>query len=121
MATEHTSAIPAKAVAPQGGDLVKPTSELLRGLGLLPESDATAGPGAAITGGPDSIAVIQSTATAISKAWAAGLGTAVAGLWASVGTWWAKQNGDMSRVGVLLGRCHCDSSARSGARVHRRQ
>lgn len=96
----YTSQLPAKAVSKDGGDLVVPVTDLLRALSLLPKQGEFAGPGAAFKGTPDSVSVIESGATALSKGWAAGGGVAILSLWASVGGWWIKQSGDI-QVGVL--------------------
>lgn len=95
MPDPHISKVPANAVAPDGGDLVAPAAELLRGLSLLPKEGESAGALSAFTGTPDSVAVIESGATALSKMWAAGLGTAVAALWVRVATWWPDQDPDV--------------------------
>jgi len=102
MSDPHTSKIPGKAVGSDDSDLVAPAAELLRGLSLLPEENATAGPMAAITGTPDSVAVIEAGATALSKGWAAGLGASVLGVWAGVKAWWPDQQPDL-QVAVMWG------------------
>lgn len=100
MSDAHTSKLPAKAVAPDGADLVAPAAGLLRGLSLLPEKDQKAGRWATITGTPESVAVIEAGATALSKWWAAGLGAAVVALWASVRKWWPDQDPDLQAAVV---------------------
>ena len=67
-------------------------------MSLLPEKDATVGPITALTGTPDSVAVIEAGATALSKGWAAGLGASVLALWAGVKTWWPGQDPDLQGV-----------------------
>lgn len=96
----YSSQLPAKAVSTDGDDLVDPVTNLLRALSLLPKRGEVTGPGAAFTGTPDSVSVIESGATALSKWWAAGAGAAILGLWTSVGRWWAIQTGPI-QVGVL--------------------
>ncbi len=102
MSDPHTSKIPGKAVGADDVDLVDPAAELLRGLSLLPEKNATAGPMAAFTGTPDSVAVIEAGATALSKGWAAGLGASVVAVWAGVTAWWPDQDPDL-QVAVMWG------------------
>lgn len=95
----YTSRIPAKAVSTDGEDLAAPVADLLRALSLLPkEGESGAGFWSAFTGTPDSVAVIQSGATAISKGWAAGLGASVLVVWGSVVKWWPKQPDDIKEV-----------------------
>lgn len=99
-----TSALPSQAVSATG-DLVKPSTDLLIGLNLLAteEEQKTAdGPLAVFTGPPQSVALLESGATALSKWWAAGLGASIAGLWGTVAAWWAGQPGDI-KVGVVWG------------------
>lgn len=100
MSDTFTSQLPSKAVAPDGNDLVGPAADLLRGLSLLPKKGESASLGAAFTGTPDSVAVIEAGATALSKLWAAGLGTSIFALWTSLGVWWGTQEGEV-QVGVL--------------------
>lgn len=98
-----TSRLPRTAIASEGNDLVEPAADLLRGLSLLPKQGESAGVGAAFKGTPDSVAVIESGATALSKLWAAGLGTSILSIWSSVSVWWGKQGGDVQVGGVLWG------------------
>jgi hypothetical protein len=83
--------IPASAVKDDGEDLSAPATQLLRDLSLLPTATdlADAGkPAKAFSGTPDSVAVIESGATAISKGWAAGMGAAAVASWGSVVGFW---------------------------------
>lgn len=83
--------LPGTPINATGTDIAAPTQTLLRALSLLPqESDLAAASGARaiIFGPPDSVAVIEAGATALSKAWALALGAGAAGLWASVVTFW---------------------------------
>lgn len=89
--TEPTSALPASAVAADGEDLVAPTQTLLQGLYLLGTTAEMAqgdGFNAFIGRTPQSVAVIESAATAISKWWTAGLGAVVISAWGSVVKYW---------------------------------
>lgn len=84
--------IPAKAVAAGGTDLSEPTAALLRKLGMLPlENEKPADFATAFTGTPDSVAVIEAGATALSKGWAAGMGATVVAGWGSVVKWYPSQ------------------------------
>lgn len=74
--------IPTKACG-DGDDLGRPTISLLRELQLLgskEEMDDARGLGAAFRGPPQSVALIESGATAFSKVWAAGLGASALGV-----------------------------------------
>ena len=82
---------PAQPVAADGTDLGLPTADLLRALGLLPKKGETAGPGAALVGTPDSVAVIEAGATALSKGWAAGMGATIVAGWGAVAKWYPSQ------------------------------
>lgn len=93
----YTSQLPARAVSTDGDDLVIAAADLLRGLSLLPKAGETA---SAFKGTPDSVAVIESGALALSKLWAAGLGASILALWSSIGGWWVAQDGPV-KVGVL--------------------
>lgn len=91
--------IPASAVQDDGKDLSAPVAQLLRDLSLLPTATDLKEAGKAtraFTGTPDSVAVIESGATAISKAWAAGLGTAAVAGWGSVVGFWNSNQGERS-------------------------
>ena len=76
--------IPSKAVAvdPPNDDITPPVQELLQALNLLPNAEqlkSANGLGAAFTGPPDSVAIIEAGATAASKWWAGGIAAAAAG------------------------------------------
>jgi hypothetical protein len=89
--TEPTSALPAGAVAVDGHDLVAPSQSLLQGLYLLgTPTEMAEGDGfnAFIGKTPQSVAVIESAATAISKWWTTGLGAVVIAAWGSVVKYW---------------------------------
>ncbi|HET7763258.1 MAG TPA: hypothetical protein VFL46_12915 [Phycicoccus sp.] len=89
--TEPTSALPAGAVAADGDDLVAPSQTLLQGLYLLgTPTEMAQGDGfnAFIGRTPQSVSVIESAATAISKWWTAGLGAVVIAAWGSVVRYW---------------------------------
>jgi hypothetical protein len=95
--------IPAKAVAVEGDDVLAPATALLRGLNLLgkPEETADAGkPGAAFTGPPQSVALIEAGATAVSKWWATGLGASAIAAWSTVASWWGGQAAATQRVAL---------------------
>ena len=99
-----TSALPTQAVSATD-DLVKPSTDLLIGLNLLGTEDeqkSADGPLAIFTGPPQSVALLESGATALSKWWAAGLGASIAALWGTVATWWGGQPADI-KVGVVWG------------------
>jgi hypothetical protein len=102
-----TVQIPADAVSAAGKDLLAPLTDLLgsQGLNIQGSPDETkqaGGPAAAIGGPPQSVAIIEAGATAVSKWWSAGLGATVAATWASVASWWDGQNPANQRV-VLWG------------------
>lgn len=86
--------IPGKAVAvsPPGADDISPaTTGLLRDLSLLPEKadvEKAGGVVTALTGPPDSVAVIEAGATAASKGWAALLAAGAAGWVAQAAVLW---------------------------------
>lgn len=86
-----TVTIPPKA----GDDILVPLQTLLHGLNLWAtdeEANAATGITGIFTAPPASVALIQSSATALTKAWAGGLGVSVAAVWAGVGGWWATQD-----------------------------
>ncbi len=73
--------IPGNAIDPEGADVAAPAAGVLRELHLLPTKEelAEAGKAAALLGGPpQSVAVIEAGATALSKWWAGGLGATLA-------------------------------------------
>lgn len=95
--------IPAKAVS-TGTDLREPTQALLRAVSLLgsdTDMDKAGNPLAALTGPPQSVALIEAGATAASKWWATGLGATVAATWAAVVKWWGTQEPDLKRAVVF--------------------
>lgn len=97
------SQIPTKA-AGDGDDIAPPTTALLRELNLLPSPEdlkAASGFVAAFTGPPESVAVIEAGATAATKWSSAGLGAALAAVWAAVAGFWGGIT-DEVRVAVLL-------------------
>lgn len=84
--------------------VLKSTRELLHGLNLLPTEDElkkSTGATALLGGSDPAVAVIESGATALAKYWAAGLGAALATVWASVAKFWG-QNDDKTNVQVTL-------------------
>jgi len=98
------SALPTEAVTATD-DLVQPATDLLTSLDLLAteaDKNSAKGPMAALTGPPQSVAVLESGATALSKWWAAGLGASTAGLWGTVAAWWGEQPAQI-KVGVVWG------------------
>lgn len=81
--------IPSRAVSDLD-DVLGPTNELLRGLELLgtkEDLEAANGATALFRGPPQSVALIEAGATALSKWWAAGLGASLAAVWATVAAW----------------------------------
>src|SRR5262245_47671817 len=103
MTTEEVQ-LPASAVADEG-DVAAPTTAFLRELKLLGTDDDikdSRGLNGLIHGSPDSVAVIEASATAFSKWWAAGLGAAVVGAWPAVGKFWSGEPEPTQRV-VLIG------------------
>jgi hypothetical protein len=96
-----TVQIPADAVNQTGDDIAPPATDLLQALQLLGNDsdlgDAT-GFNSAFTGPPQSVALIEAGATALSKWWAAGLATAFGGIWAAIVGFWGKQDHSTQRV-----------------------
>lgn len=89
MAVQNPVQIPSRAVSDLD-DVLRPTTELLRGLNLLGTEDELKeadGPITAFGGPPQSVALIEAGATALSKWWAAGLGVSVTAVWAAVVKW----------------------------------
>lgn len=83
--------LPGNAIDPEGADVVAPTVAVLEELYLLPtqaDLDAAGGPLAVLGGQSQSVAVIESTAMAISKWWAALLGMTVPAGWVAVAKFW---------------------------------
>lgn len=82
---------PGASVETESEDLGLPTANLLRRLGMLPKENEVAGPTAAFTGPPDSVAVIETTALALTKWWTGGAGVALVAGWGTVKLWWPDQ------------------------------
>jgi phage baseplate assembly protein W len=95
--------IPAKAVSDKD-DVRQPVRDLLEDLNLLGTRRAEADANkvtAPFRTTPDSIAVIESGATAATKWWAAGLGAIVIATWAKVAAWWGTQPPDLKQAVVF--------------------
>lgn len=97
--------IPADAVSATASDILKPLNDLLgdQGLNIKGDPVATEEAGklqAAFKGPPQSVALIEAGATALSKAWAAGLGAGVAAVWTGVIGWWGNQTPATQRVAL---------------------
>lgn len=96
--------LPGNAIDPTGADIIAPAVAILDRLYLLPskdELDKAGSIGALFTGPPQSVAVIEGGATALSKWWAAGLGVTVAAGWGSLATFWDSQGSASQRAIVL--------------------
>src|SRR4051794_15199134 len=96
--------LPGDAVAHDGQDVAAPAAAILERLNVLPpqkELDDAGGPGTAFGGPPQSVAVIEATATALSKWWAVGLGVSITAAWGSVVGFWNTQQPPTQRM-VLL-------------------
>lgn len=89
---DNRSRIPRNALDDET-DLVTPAANLCRGLYLLGDQAEMEKAGAAATfaGPPQSVALIEAGATALSKWWAAGLGGVIIATWSSVFGWYAGQ------------------------------
>jgi hypothetical protein len=104
--------VPQNAVG--GDDILAPVQALLRGLSVLP-TDADlqkAGPGSAMTGTPDSVAIIEAGGTALSKGFATAialLGGAAVVKTALTGFWSGEQGG--VRIALLAGTAFFLSAA----------
>jgi hypothetical protein len=99
--------IPAKAINQEGEDIGAPTERLLESLHLIAtdsESEKYNAHGfiSAFTGPPESVAVIEAGATALSKWWAAGLGAAVLGAWGAIARFWDNLTIESTRNATLL-------------------
>jgi hypothetical protein len=82
-------------------DVLPDTRALLQNLYLLPDKDemvAAGKPSAMFGGPPQSVALIEAGATALSKWWAAGLGASVLGLWPAILAFWDDQPEPNRRV-----------------------
>jgi hypothetical protein len=96
--------VPAAAVS--GDDIVPPTRALLEELFLLPtaaELKDARGVSSAFRSPPESVALIEAGATAATKWWAAGLGTAVVGGWAAVRGWWGGAAPTTQHIALWVG------------------
>jgi hypothetical protein len=102
----HDRAIPEQALNASGADILSPLKELEQGLGILPDDTdlAKSGAAATFTGPPDSVAIIEAGATALSKWWSvvvAGLGGAAA-ITSGVTKFWSGQTGGV-RIALIGG------------------
>jgi len=98
--------IPASAISAAGDDIAVPGKALLISLRLMgtDEDQEKAGQaGALFTGPPQSVAVIEAGATALTKWWAAGLGVAATAFWGLVKTFWTGQPPETHRTMLLAG------------------
>lgn len=96
--------LPAAAVNATGDDIGKPTENLLLKLGILstPEDRTEAGKFSAVFGGPpQSVAVIEAGATALSKWWAMGLGAAILAVWPGIELFWKTEDDANLRVLIV--------------------
>jgi hypothetical protein len=95
--------IPGQAVS-SDKDVGEPVRGLLRNLRLLGAHEKD-GDGflSTFTGPPQSVALIEAGATAVSKWWAAGLGAVVIAIWANVIGWWNAQASIDVKVVVIAG------------------
>ena len=97
--------IPGGAVAADGPDVAAPTRALLESIGILAnktDTDAAGNLGTFFFGAPQSVALIEATATAAAKWWAAGLGVIVTGMWGAVAAWWPSQH-ESAQVATVAG------------------
>ncbi len=104
--------IPRQAVS-DGKDLQAPTRALLENLKLLgsqQDEDDANGFAAAFSGPPQSVALIESGATAAAKWWAGGLGASVVAIWTTVINWWGDQ-ADNVKVVVIGGAAFVTAAA----------
>lgn len=96
--------LPGNAIDSNGSDVAGPAVAILRQLYLLPTSTELdkAGSASSLFGGPpQSVAVIEAGATALSKWWAAGLGASVLGGWGAFAAFWDEQGGASQRALIL--------------------
>ena len=101
-----TVQFPEQARDATGKDVLSPLKELQQGLGVLPgDTDmAKSGAAATFTGPPDSVAIIEAGATALSKWWTvaiAGLGGTTV-IISAVTKFWSGQDAGV-RVGLVAG------------------
>jgi hypothetical protein len=102
-----TIQFPAHPVDDSGNDISAPVVSLLEKLSILSdptELEKANGPGAVISGPPQSVAIIESGATALSKWWSAGLGATLTGgtILTAVTGFWAKEH-DPVRIALIAG------------------
>lgn len=101
-----TVRFPEQALDATGTDIEPPLKELQQGLGILPDDKdmAKSGAAATFTGPPDSVAIIEAGATALSKWWSVVIaalgGTAV--ITAAATKFWSGQAPEV-RVGLIGG------------------
>ena len=101
-----TVRFPEQALDASGTDILSPLKELQQKLDILPMDgdSAKAGMSATFTGPPDSVAIIEAGATALSKWWSvaiAGLGGATV-ITSAATKFWSGQSGAV-RVGLIGG------------------
>jgi hypothetical protein len=101
-----TVQFPEEAVNPAGADVLAPLKELQQGLQVLPADKdiAKAGASATFVGPPDSVAIIEAGATALSKWWSVAIaalgGTAV--IISAVTKFWNGESPGV-RIGLIAG------------------
>ena len=96
--------LPGNAIDHGKGDVAGPALDLLHTLNLCPSEgdlEKADGPGALLAGPPQSVAVIEAGATALSKWWATGLGGTVIGAWTAITTLWGDLDDEL-RSDVVL-------------------
>jgi hypothetical protein len=97
---------PEQALATSGRDLLSPLKELEQGLGILPDDKdlAKSGAAATFTGPPDSVAIIEAGATALSKWWSVAIGSlgGAAVITSAATKFWNGQTG-AARVALIGG------------------
>lgn len=101
MANQDDTKLPRGAVGP-GTDLVGPLQTVLRQINVLPDEKASASGASGLLSTPDSVAVIESGATALSKWWTALVG-ALGGTAVIVGAvqrFWSNQTGG-TRIALI--------------------
>jgi hypothetical protein len=99
--------IPGKAIDPDATDIGDASTALLDRLQLLPtdaELAQAGGLAAAIVGPPQSVAVIEANATALSKWWAVALGSVGVGAWPAVSLFLKDNTADhaMLIIGIAI-------------------
>ena len=96
--------VPGDAVDPKGNDVATPAADLLHRLQLLPtkaELEMAGGASAVLGGPPQSVAVIEAGATALSKWWAAGFGASAVAGWSAFIKFWDEKGGASQRMIIL--------------------